>query len=326
MSSLFILLFSSLYHVPFDSRAVSESSNLEQINQLVGDLTEFVDSVNSVSSVLTLNDLALVSPVPNASSAFVSCVNNGTFVNTSGTVSCSADNHSFDSIFNTFLVKATEAYNLNMNYSILSISSVLKTPYVLTVDIVVLLNVTYYDSSWSRIINSSQDISLVGITDPLTVSTGFQRNISLPDVPFSSSFLVSSFNGNYSLVQNYVSNGFYFIDTSGPSFFDMLEGNYSANSPLGISSFVPDNISYLGNTSSYVLYQYKNSSVFNSSNLKRINISSLSTNFTLPDDYLVSMHSYNNSCPASFNKELLKVAGCCDASGCDPSCGYISTC
>ena len=327
MSSLFILLFSSIFHVPLNLQAHNDLENLNQINSLVGDLGEFVDSVSSVASFLVLNDLSDKSPILDSETNFISCYLNNTFLNkTHSLTNCSSENHSFGAIFETFLSKAKQAYNLDLNYSIINVTFSQKNPYVCVVNTILVLNISYLDASWSRLINSSQEISLVGIKDPITTGSTFERNISLAPISFSASFHNTDFNGNYSLVKQFIKGGFYFLDSNAPSFLDALEGNYTINSPFGIASFVPDNISYLGNTSSYLSYEWKNNSIFNSTKLKRINVSGLNNSFALSDNYLSIMNSYNNSCPASINPELLKVRGCCDSSGCDPSCGFISTC
>lgn len=336
MSTLFILLFSGASHVSLDERAKVAKYDLEYVNDFVGDLDSFVDTSASIATFLTLNDLSLMSPIPNATAAFISCFEDGTYL---GVACNSSVNHSFFSVFNIFANKADEAYNVNMATSILHVFFEQTDAYHVTVDLLCEVDVSHLDASWIRFIDSTQDLSIVGITDPLTVGTSFQRPIA-PNTPYLGAFDTSYpgylIRSNYSLLRDFIDGEYYYIDTTSPSFIDMLEGNFPVDSsayvfsPHGISSFVPDDVSYPGNRTSYLMWQFHENVDFDSEDLRRVNFTDINTNFSLPLVYIQAdegINAYAGSCPGGVDDELLNVTGCCNnVTGCDPSCAPNPPC
>lgn len=324
MSSLFILLFSSLTHVSLDQNVKIVKSDISYLNDFVSSLDSLVDSAISSSTTIILDNLVDQSPVYNVSSAFSSCFVNSTFFNGSSIVNCSPSlNISFIHIFNDIIFDiARKVYKIDGSLSLLNYSFEQVSSYAVKTSVVCLINVTHRDAKWVRLINTSQVVSLIGITDPLSESTSFTRSFKIRPVAFSNLFDVSDFKDNYSLVQMYIDGSYYFQDNSSPSFLDMLEGNLPLNSSgyffnkFGISSFVPDSISYPDNKTSFLEEHYVNNFVFSPDDLRRINFTNISTNFSLPVFYLSNFMNFSLSDP-----EFLNVSGCCNSSGCDPSCG-----
>lgn len=337
MSTLFILLFSGVSHVALDERARIAQYDILYINDFVGDLDQFVDSSASMATFATLDDLAFQAPISvSANDAFLSCFENGTF---DGGIDCDGDpnpaiNHSFNSAFNQFLTLAKTAYDVDLTLNVIDFSFRQVSNYYVETNVTCEINISHLGASWSRTIFSSQEISIVGVTDPLTVGTSYERSITLWPGVFAEGQRIDYFFSNYTRLEVFTSGEYYFIDETAPSFLDMLEDNFPDNSsgylfnPLGIGSFIPDNYTpYPGSTISYVLYQNASGMTFNSDDLRRINVTGIDTDFAIPLTYIQDvMGAHNGSCPGGVDPEIFNVTGCCTALGCDPNCGAPPNC
>lgn len=339
MSTLFILLFSGASHVALDERAKIAQYDVSYINDFVGDLDQFVDSSSNMATFATLNDLAFQAPISvSAKTAFLSCFENGTFYDGSSNLDCdgnSSINHSFRAVFAQFSSLAKKAYDIDLTLNLINFSFRQVDTYYVETNVSCEINVTHLGASWSRTIFSSQKISIIGVTDPLTVGTSYQRPITLWPGAFAEGQNIAYFHSNYTHLEIFVSGGYYFIDETAPSLLDMLEGNFPVNdsgykfNSLGIGSFIPDNYTpYPGVHTSYVLYQNASGMTFTSDDLRRINVTGLNTNFSIPLTYIQDvMHAYNGNCPGGVDPEIFNVTTCCNyVSGCNPACGAPPPC
>lgn len=334
MSVLFILLFSGASHVALDERAKIAQYNILYINDFVGDLDQFVDSSSNMATFATLNDLAFWAPISNPNNAFLSCFENGTLNNGTSCVNYenSATNHSFGAVFSQFSDLAKKAYDVDLTLNVINVSFRQVGTYYVETNVTCEVNVSHFDASWSRTIFSSQKVSIVGVTDPLTVKTSYQRPITLWPGRFAEAQRIDYIRNNFTKLGIFVSGQYYFIDKSAPSFIDMLEGEFPKNasgynfSSFGIGSFIPDNYTpYLGLNTSYVLYQNTSGMTFNSDDLRRINVSNINTNFSIPLTYIQNVMGSSGSCSGDVKPEIFNVTSCCTSSGgCNPNCGAPS--
>lgn len=336
MSVLFILLFSGASHVALDERAKVVSYDVLYINQFIGELDRFVESSSRVTSAIVLDALAVKSPVPNATESFLSCFMNSTYFNGTDIVEChDLGNVSFPAYFNSFVDLAQVAYDIEVNLTIVNVTFRQVEPYFIENNITCVINVTHLGASWTRYVESSQEVSIIGLQDPLLVNTPFNRSIRWWDGPNARNQEIYFIQSNYSKLERYASNGFYIRDRAAPSYIDMLEGTLPDNgsgyefNTFGLASFIPDNATpYIGNRSSWLSYHYTAGFTFDSFDLKRINFTGIGTNFSLPIDYLkVNMDAYSGNCPGGVDPEIFNVTGCCfNNSGCDPNCGAPPPC
>lgn len=336
MSTLFIVLFSTSTHVSLDRYAEIANYDVDYMNDFVSDVDIFVDYALEIAAFYTLNDLSYQAPVDDAYVAFEECFSTGMFVSGASSVPCSvSDNHSFPAVLDDLLTKAKLVHEIDLDISLLSVSMLDNSYFDVGVDAIVRINISRFDASWIRTVNSSKFVSYTGIVDPLSVGTSYERVVKLhPTIAFADTFAVGSFSHNYDVFEEFVSNEYYFADQSAPSFVDRLEGRVPANvsgdyfSAFGIASFVQDDYDFdPPRKSSFVLWHNKVPSLtFIDDDLRRINHTGINTNFMVPVDFiLINMNSGNSSCSSGFGEEILNVTSCCHpVLGCTPECGFTS--
>lgn len=337
MSLLFILLFSGATRIPLDKNVVILTSDISTVNLFVDDINSFVDAglQNQLLQALnyTVGFHAGVNNFSNYTAALESCLYNNTFRHQPAILSnCSntGENSSLASFLDIYFSQAESIYNVSIDYVIYNLSVHQSRPFFFTVNAVLLVNISRPSFQWSKIINTSQLVTIDGLTDPLSISGHFIRKIHYKP-PYGETFdaSVSFVSGNsffdFDKLADYIDNRYYFRDASAPSFVQMMEGNLGSfstnNNSLGIGSFIPEfnltsNSNYVQNTSFVVSQRMGIPAEYSCSDLRRIRHDNISTNLLFPYDYLVDILKI-----PSTNTRLSAVCGCCNASGCIPECG-----
>lgn len=345
LSSLIIIIFSSFFVTSLDREAQAEAQAVDFIDDLVAELPEYVGRQLEASTyyaieaiIISFNDEVYFNRTVDYSSLeqLEFCVQYGVMhpvradycaLNYAGFgVNLRSPNPtSRTGLFN----ELEEAFpGTTFDYQITNVSIAQTSTYFVQVNASLLVNISRPPSYWSRQLNLSENVSLIGQTDPYWLT----RKIKLRPGDSGFAFRSTFFGSEYDLVANFSEGGYVYRDTSAPGFFDILDGNLprtiDANfSEFGYTSITPGYISgvstYESNQTTSIrhlnfLSSFGNLShevTFSPSELSRIDHPNLSTNQTFPNFYLTEMFQGSLG-----NPELLSVAGCCDDTGCDPLC------
>ena len=273
----------------------------------------------------------------NFSNSFKSCfegtnyVYNSTLNNTplvcdsSYVLGNSGYNFSFKHYLDNLFSMASGIYNVSISYENIHADIIpSNSPFYISVNVSLMVHLSRNDYSWDRYISVIRDVSINGISHPLIMN---RRIFVYPSID-GDNFYLSHFDGNASLVAEFIDGSYYYRDNRSPSLIDLFNGNIPDNGgfnstnvqPYGIGSFIPANATYLqgpayrvnhGNTSSSIEYDYINENAYNPDDLRRISSPEINVNQTFQKDYVEDM-GFNL---ASNNVKL--VSGQCDDSGCN---------
>lgn len=260
MSVFFILVFSSTTHVPLDNDVDQVYGEVQLLNDVVLDLPTLVESAVESSSLQILNfsvdHLNGSNYFPSFKNFFSSCFETGYFFDYTDSLDkiCSLSNTdvSFTKLLNDIFHLTGEVYNLDISIISVNHSMYPSDAYSLEVDATVVVDIKLISKkkniAWKRKISVSQQIDYTGITDPASIGTNFVRKIVFhPGVypnPDKRTFTRVGFNGDFNLVQDYISNTYYFVDKTGPSFIDRMEGKQTEDflliesNEFGIATFI----------------------------------------------------------------------------------------
>jgi len=345
MSILFILIFSNLTHVPLDRKTPIVVSEITRIDTFVKDFDQLVINAIDQSAYGSLAQFALLQQqiheanqsqyFDNFTDSFESCFEGTTYsysssVPNSDNFPCSSAgiisggyNFSFSNYLDSVFAAASTTFNISISYGGIEANLVpSNNPFDLTLNVSMLVNLSRDDYSWNRFINVQRKISIDGVDHPLIVGRKIKvnpmlggRNFGIGDSRFRDPVKIAEF----------IDGGYYFRDNRSPSFVDLFEGNIpgagglpSADNYLGITSFLPANMTYLpvgnvyvGNFSSSLEYDYLNSTAYNPDDLRRLDYAGLNNNQIFTADYIEYL-GFNLG-----DGVVLDVAGECDDSGCN---------
>lgn len=255
MSLFFILLFSGITRVPLDSDVEANQAQALYLNDVVLDLDSLIISSAESSSLQILNfsvsHLNGSNYFSNFSAFFDDCFITGSFYDEYDAVeklcSPSNDNVSFVKLIQEVFDLTAQIHNLNITIQNIEHNMSLFDAYSLEilakVDVDVRLISQRRNIAWQREIIVSSQVDFNGIRDPASIGTNFPRRIV--HRPDERTFARIGFRGSALLVGEYINNTYYFLDQTGPSFFDRMEGRQTANfnltdaNPLGIATFIP---------------------------------------------------------------------------------------
>lgn len=335
MSIFIIILFSSVVHVPLDSNAKIAQEEVAQLSGFVSDLDYTIAVAVKSSTFKVLEALVKYHAghnfIADPRSAFMSCFLNNTFQPTgAGTwIACSPTDVSFTAQLNDLFALAQNTFDVTLSDQLISLDFNQSTAYSVQTDLLMNLDVKHGLTEWNKIVNLSEEVSIVGINDPLLLELNISQPIQFR--PYNRGQLVRSnfFHDNFTMIEEYMNNSWYYRDNSSPSFFGMLQGSFPASESeyraFGITSFM--NVSALGrlwnNHTSYVEHHFFGKyhtgvPTYNEAELRRIGFG------TINDNFLVSLSYLNNQLDGKFDTSSLKlVEGCCfdDPVRCISTCG-----
>ncbi len=331
MSALFILLFSGATHVALDKNVPITKNEVLQTDGFIADLEYFIDTtidrVSFDTLAFTVSYLNTTSFYPNYTTVFLSCFQQGYFYDGGVLQNCSwtNENISFTKRIAPILSNASDIYNVTLQHGLPKVTFRQYDAYAIEVNVSIPFSVDRLGMQWNVSLQESRIVDFTGITDPATIGTSYKRKIHY--APHGGDlFRAGTIGGNISLIQEFITKGYYYRDFTGLSFLDILEGrnltNTSGYSLFGINAFVPPfnatgTSLYKNNQTTMTLYQYTSKLTFtNPSFLVRFNQSTGINSSLIFNKYYVL-----NNLQVSDTSQLLAVADCCDASGCNPNCG-----
>ena len=252
MSTLFIIMFSSLVHVPLDSKSKIDIVDIERVDNFLEIFPEYLGTAIEHTSYEVLPYLINKSPLEgNFSDAFLNCSLYGT-INSSTEENCSLSGNrtTLDEIVDEIANLASDIYRGTCVIQITFLNVSQNDPYELSIDSKAEL---FFEKENKLIINRryeiTQKVSLIGLTEP------FRKEIDQNEIKFGENqyFSKKEFHGNLSLIKDYIDKGYLFVDVSAPSFIDILEGrlipdDFDGNlepdefdplKQLGLNSFIP---------------------------------------------------------------------------------------
>ncbi|MCA9478300.1 MAG: hypothetical protein KC535_04085 [Nanoarchaeota archaeon] len=330
MSVFFIILFSGLSRVPLDKDVDTVEGQVLSLNDIVLDFTTLLEGAAETSALQILNfsvdHLNGSNYFPSFPEFFNSCFLTGTFYDYNDSVQkvCSSygKNVSFPEQAAQVLSLTGGVYNLDIQTTYLSHSLSLHDAYSLEINESVLLDIRLNSKTkniaWNRKVDFSQQVDFIGITDPASIGTNYTRTIR--PKPGERTFTRVGFAGDPSIVADYVDNTYYFIDQTGPSFFERMQGNKTETFDLvdsnsfGLATFIPaynqSGDSLYVSSISFIDHHYDWGAHPDSTLLRFFNSSSgVNRNITLYRNYVIQGMGFNES-------QLELVNGNCDASGC----------
>lgn len=344
MTVVFVLLFSSLTHIALNTDTEIEIAHVERIDELVSDLDDLVLMTVDSSTYRVLNfSIAHIETdgfFTDYPTVFEECFISGQFEEGGTITNCTygTENVSFPAKLDDLFEKIGDEYNLSINHTFVNASYGQNEPYALYVNFTLLVDVQGDNFAWHRFLNLSREISILGMTDPLTARTSYKRPIQV--LPEAGQFVSTStlnvgeepalFEQSMRVLQEIMNNSYYFIDKTGLSIAERFE-NYSIpgdelfaeRSDIGITSFVPWNVtagtSLHLNETSKVQHHYTAGYQFEFDKLRRLNsqitgMGGFDHNLTIHEDYLTFELGIS---PFYF----LEVEGCCTETGCILTCG-----
>lgn len=322
MSVLMILLFSGLVRIPLDKDVTSSVAGAKQLSGFV-DMVDYSVSVALHQATFDILEAMVVyhggsNFFVDANRSFLDCFVTGTFdPDDDGTYQpCSVENISFTNNLDELTNLSDAAFDANMTFAVKEVSFAQSSTYAVGVDAVVLVSIEKGDYSWDKLVSLSEEISIVGVTDPLLLRIGVSRPIQFRPGEFGQLIRVDFFRNNFTMLDEFIDNGYYYRDNSSHSFIDMLQGDIPANEseyrPYGVGSFIPEPSSnYLDNNTALVEYQYFGQihygvPTYGEGDLRRIDGFSISDDFLLSASYLEDKMDGDPTTPS-----LLDVQGCC---------------
>lgn len=255
LSLFFILLFSGLSRVPLNKEVAINQAEVSYLNDVILDLDSLVISSAETSSLkildFSVNYLNGTNYFPSYEDFFNDCFIRGEFYDTYDTqwklCSSTSENVSFVRLVEEVFRLTGEVYNLDINITHIEHNVSLFDAYSLAigaeVDVQAKLRSQKKNVAWDREIIVSSQVDFNGIRDPASIGTVYERKII--HKPDERTFARINFKGSQLLVQEYINNTYYFVDQSGPSFFDRMEGtltdsfNLGDSNPYGLATFIP---------------------------------------------------------------------------------------
>lgn len=338
LSLFFILLFSGITRVSLDNDVDQTETQIMLLNDIVLDFPSLVEGAIETSTLRILNfsvdHLNGSNYFPSFPEFFNSCFVNGTFYDyddlTKKYCSSYGLNVSFNQQLEDVFALTGELYNLNIDVSSIEHDMYLWDAYSLGVNVSVFIDINFSSQvkhiAWQRNIVVSQQVDFIGITDPASIGTNYVRKIRYkPEISGVSlekrTFTRVGFEGDANLVGEYINNTYYFIDVSGLSIIERMQGNQTTTFNLedanefGIATFIPsynqsgDSL-YIANIS-MIDHHYDWGAKASDSFLRFFNEpSDINRNVTIYDLYVITGMGFSEA-------DLVSVQGHCDANGCE---------
>lgn len=242
MSSLFILIYSIFVHVSLDEESKIDISKIQKTEYFLELFPKYFESSIQQTSYIALNYLTQQVPLTNFTEEFISCLQTGQDIEGNN---CSLDGNSSDLTELLFNIsnQASKIYRANCSIYLSNVNITQVEPFYLKVSA---NGILYFqrgdDLTWEREYFVSKKISLSGLNDPLYKFNTTTSNEDRIIKEYKSAFSPDSFEGNSTLFKKFVEEGFYFVDSSTPSFIDIMEGKIyegEFNTGLGINSIMP---------------------------------------------------------------------------------------
>lgn len=341
ISAFFILVFASMTRVPLDKSVDRVEAEVLSLNDVVLDFETIVESSVETSSLQILNFsvdyLNGTNYFLDFRDFFDTCFRYGTFNDYYDSVTptkmCSSYglDVSIGQQLEKVFTQTEHIHDLEISMSHLVYSMDLYDAYSLEVNLTILLDIKLNslkkNIAWKRKIDISQQVDFTGIIDPASIGTNFLRRIRYG--PEGRTFSRVGFDGNNVTVINYLNkhssdntySPYYFLDDSGPSLFERMQGNKTETFDLvesrrfGIATFIPpvnqsgDSL-YLVNIS-MVDHHYDWGANPADTFLRLFNSTSgINSNITLYYHYVIQGMDF-------FEVDLEHAQGNCDVDGCE---------
>lgn len=335
MTVVFILFFSSTTHVEVNKEAHLSATHIDRIDEVVADIDNFILMTVEHSAYkifnFSIDYISNVSYFTDYPATFTSCLNKGWFYTGTHWVNCSyaipRENNSLPAQLEELFTLIGAAYNLSINYSHFNATFGQRDPYAVYVNFTLFVDIEAEGFAWTRFVNLTKEVSILGITDPLTVDTSYERPIIVhPDE--GELVLTASFFDDFLFLQEHINNSYYFKDRTGITFLERFE-NYALTdifenrTVMGITSFVPAHVN-IGtpefNATSKVQHHYTSGYLFGADRLRRFNTDPVSGVQGF-NQSLIIHRTYAEGYLRVPLALLSEVAGCCDENGCLPTCG-----
>jgi hypothetical protein len=244
MSLLFVILFSAYVHVPLDQRSKIEQTSVIKMESFIDLFPYYVGIAIEEATYEAIE--YFMEDIPLDDGTFLNKLNyclkygmDDTFQN------CSVDgikNFTLPTILQNIAMDASKIYRGQCTTRVVSIQVNQTEPYRLDVNAKIKLIFEKQPSwIWHIDFNISKKVSLIGVVDPIAKQKGIDERI----IKFGEDdlFSKSDFNGDMSLIKDYIDNKYTFIDFDAPSFVDAMEGNieigsFNASKRMGLNSFV----------------------------------------------------------------------------------------
>ncbi len=331
MSALFILIFTGGDAINFDEDVKTTETAIKTSNQFVDDLKGFVNEGARASGRMILHDLIIYHNNSNNFSNFTvsvkDCFLNGSFKqnysdNTEGWKECNLryENSTFGETMRDIYDVAEQTYDISISQHNSSVSVRQTSPYEFRFDVTTVVDARKKrggigDYGWTKLIDTQAYVSIVGLPDPLSINTKYERNITVHDSIDRLNARTSNIDGDAEELAEFINNKYFIIDQKAPSFTQMLEGKISpekgdydrGNNNYGITSYLNESF-YKNNRTSMEEYRYTRINI-EPKNLRRINHSTISDDILFEKDSLISMNFTTSN--------WLEVKGKCDNEGCD---------
>ncbi|MGM5480448.1 MAG: hypothetical protein ACQESC_03235 [Nanobdellota archaeon] len=330
MSVLFVMIFTGGQRPSIDGDVPVTESSISTTNHFVGDLEELSQEISRETGRVILFDLIKYHNGTNNFSDFTKsyedCYRQGSFKQNypgGNYINCSSNgsNVSFNSQLETIFDLAKDLYNLDITHTLVNVDIKQSSPFEYRIRSSNIIDITKEDgvvgsASWSKHLTLTSYVSIIGMPDPLSLSTPYERTIQpFPEVDLFSG-RVSQIDGNLTLLGHYFSEPFFIIDQTAPSLTQQLEGNIYAeqgdysygNNSYGITSFLNES-HYINNKTVHVEYRYNKTTFDDCQELRRIDSSDISSDIIFEKDYVQSYLGVSSS-------NLLTVCGECDDTGC----------
>ncbi|MFW6378497.1 MAG: hypothetical protein ACOCZV_00580 [Nanoarchaeota archaeon] len=330
MSALFILIFTGGDAINFDEDVKTTETAIKTTNQFVDDLKGFVSEGARASGRMIFHDLLIYHNNSNNFSNFTvsvkDCFLNGSFKENysdtnGGWKECNLtyENSTFDETMRDIYDVAERTYDINISQHNSSVSVRQTSPYEFRLDVTTVVDARKErggvgDYGWTKLIDTRVYVSIVGLPDPLSINTDYERNITVHDSIDRLNARTSNIDGDAKELAEFIDNEYFIIDQKAPSFTQMLEGKISpengdydkGNNSYGITSYLNGSF-YENNRTSMEEYRYKRIDI-EPEDLRRINHDSISDNILFEKNSLIQMNFTNSN--------WLEVEGNCDNSGC----------
>lgn len=319
MSILFILIFSSMTHVPLDRKVPIIKAEVSRVDSFVKDFDRLV--INAVDRAaygslaqfsLLQQEISSVSSTyyfENFTESFESCFEGTTYVYNSAInatpLPCDSSitlpgvgyNFSFSKYVSDLFFLASKTFNVSISYDNVDAELSQQSPFELTIDLSMNVYIERSGYSWNRFIVIQRHVPMNGMAHPIIAN----RTIQYPPYPIGHNYKIARFNGDQSAVRDFIQNDYYFNDNRSPSVIDLFNGNlpnstgFPENSPYGIASILPANETFLNrpvyqdNHSSSIEYDFLNQNPYATSSIKRIGGPGIPSDQLLQEIYLIDM-------------------------------------
>jgi len=318
MATLFIVLFSAYTHVPINEKMDAKRSGIERADNYFLNFKSFVQNSIHQSTYEILDYLVVKSGDGvniNFTRDFNSCIMDGKIESIAGPCSISGNNYTMENILNDISSRAAGMYKADSQVTVIDVNVWQETYYELTVNAIVNVKFSREDYwIWDKDFNITERVSLLGVKDPLMYRYDKNRTIANNGDSLAS---LSSIDGNETIFMEFINNGYSFVDSSAPSFIDLIEHRMVISAidypSLGYNSFIPPfwkngTSTYIENRS-FLTLDYVREKDFNKSTLRRIDgpFNFVNENLTYFLDDLIAMNFTN----------FLLVEGVCDENGCN---------